>query len=390
MVSITVSLTVFVTLALVTFGPSSYAFITGAQWKNLRTLYYGIDPAINTRIHGSAVGITQDVGAKWNLASFLNVARAASYSSNANGVTFFDYSTGSIPPGCSEPAPNDVPGRVCVEPTDTTTDITRARMYLNSSSSWHWNDQGSMDQYNYIADVRTVVLHEFGHMFELFHDCGNHPEAVMCPQATNAKWDLKFDDTHGATIMYGPYTGWEPGFAVGDINRVNDIDGVTGYTSSTPPELSPVAAEFGVPVPSQSKYERFAGSATKDYAYAYMRLFTGDADNGPFRNYLEIVNGMKLHWLQYNYHPGQTTISLDLETISGTKMRDTNIVDQNGVRVHPAFRGVYPAGQWLYFEVDLSPLAGQKVWKWLIAYDNGNNQHRGQFRAYIDDVRISR
>src|SRR5688500_13480727 len=93
---------------------------------------------------------------------------------------------------------------------------------------------------------------------------------------------------------------------------------------------------------------------------------------------------MKLKWLQYNYQ--QSTMSLDLEMTDGTTLRGSGLRDQNGLTVHPAGRGAVPTRQWLYFEVDLSPLAGKTIRKYMVAYDNGNNGRTGQFRSYFDDI----
>jgi hypothetical protein len=128
-----------------------------------------------------------------------------------------------------------------------------------------------------------------------------------------------------------------------------------------------------------------AGTAQSSYSYAYFTLFTNENNTGPLLN-VAITNGMKLRWLQYNYQ--QRTMSLDFLMDNGAALRDSGIRDQNGVGVHPAARGAYPTGQWLFFEADLSPLAGRTITRYFVAYDNGNNGVTGQFRAYFEDIQL--
>ena len=81
-------------------------------------------------------------------------------------------------------------------------------------------------------------------------------------------------------------------------------------------------------------------------------------------------------------------MAIDIQFTDGTTLRDSGLKDQNNICVHPACRWVYPTGSWNYFLVDLTPLAGKKIRDILVAYDNGNSNETGQFRAYFDTLVI--
>jgi len=127
--------------------------------------------------------------------------------------------------------------------------------------------------------------------------------------------------------------------------------------------------------------EMMAGTANQSYAVAYFKLYDALA----LGNWT-IRPGDHLRYHTYFYQ--QNTMAVDLEFTDGTNLRDLGKVDQNGVNVHPAWRYVYPTGQWLYFDIDLSSLAGKRIKTVMVAYDNGNTHTTGQFRAYVDQVKI--
>lgn len=80
-----------------------------------------------------------------------------------------------------------------------------ANIYFNSNFSW--NTSGTMDQSKSIADVRTVAVHEYGHLLTLLHpsSCGSMTTAetnsAMNPNWTQ-KWNTNSDDRAGAAAMY--------------------------------------------------------------------------------------------------------------------------------------------------------------------------------------------
>jgi hypothetical protein len=105
---------------------------------------------------------------------------------------------------------SDSPG-VVVNSTTYGGDATQAShsySIARYNSSWTWNESGDFDQANQEADVRTVVLHEFGHSHGLAHPsvCGNpytsaEMEAVMTPDFTK-KWTIRSDDSSGIDARY--------------------------------------------------------------------------------------------------------------------------------------------------------------------------------------------
>jgi hypothetical protein len=254
------------------------------------------------------------------------------------------------------------------------------------------------------------MLHEISHAYHLDHDV-SHQEAVSWPHtATNSQvHTVQEDDKNGATQIYGTRMAWEDGFPLGEIDtiafwntRVGSYDGnVNGY-----PILARSTAEAPVPgretvYPlSGSWMERFAGCSETGGAYAYMRLFSSANDNSieasmQRRPYLRIKPGMHLIWGQYNFQ--QRTFSVDFKMVNDSGatsfLRDSGLTDSTGRSVHPAGRRDYPAKQWFYTDVDLSPLAGRKIIEWLIAYDDGGvpsdpSRPCPGFRAYFDSLRV--
>jgi hypothetical protein len=194
--------------------------------------------------------------------------------------------------------------------------------------------------------------------------------------------------------MYGPRTGWENGYAQGEVSRVALVQSVTGYSGTYNYELHPASAEFGVPVKTGSKYEVIAGTAQSAYSYVYFKLFTDSNDQQAVQqNYFKVTPGMYLEWDQYNFQ--QTTMSLDFETLDGHQLRNDGCYDQYGINVHPVFRKLgsnsSAIGQWFHVKVSLDCMQGRVVKDWLIAYDNGGGGvgQTGQFRAYFDNIKVT-
>lgn len=82
-------------------------------------------------------------------------------------------------------------------------EITYNEIYLNSFYTWYTN--GTMHQWSpsqqwAYADVRTVTVHEMGHMLGLAHSCTSSA-AVMCVTWT-AKWSPATDDWNGINALY--------------------------------------------------------------------------------------------------------------------------------------------------------------------------------------------
>jgi len=95
---------------------------------------------------------------------------------------------------------------------------------------------------------------------------------------------------------------------------------------------------------------------------------------------------MCLVWDQYNYQ--QSTASVDFAMTDETRLQFTGLTDQSGVGLSPKYRYVYAARVWHTFRVNLSPLAGKKVRRWMYGYDNSLTGQTGQFRVYFENLRI--
>lgn len=77
-------------------------------------------------------------------------------------------------------------------------EIIYNQVYLNTQYTWYTD--GTMDQQWARADVRTVTVHEMGHMLGLAHDC-TYTAAVMCV-TWQAKPSPHWDDWNGIAALY--------------------------------------------------------------------------------------------------------------------------------------------------------------------------------------------
>jgi hypothetical protein len=139
-----------------------------------------------------------------------------------------------------------------------------------------------------------------------------------------------------------------------------------------------------------------ANGASPNFAYMSLARYVDDATgrtaDGAVINecgqgcYLTIRNGMKLRWEQYNATKCTTTIDLELRNANGQwwSLRDSGLTDNFGVSVHPDDRTCF-AG-WRSIEVDLSPLAGWTIMRWMVAFDDPDAS--GTWRSYFDNVRV--
>lgn len=364
------------------------AYETGAKWQGTINVSYRIDPTLDGLLGVSNAAGQIDIAAnRWNRSSRLRLLRSsAPYDGTGNIITARNFQ--STPATCGQPDTTKAVTCVFADPVS----ITSTPTYFNNSPTKRWNTVGTQncsvnpEQ----LDVQSIILHELGHWHYLDDFPAGQSAAVMWFSCGVYKPTLREDDQEGATQLYGPKTGFESDEVQGRRNSWAYRLNTSGYPPATNPELGPGPAEFGVSVPSGSRYNRLAGTANANYSYAYMILLSHIYDNPApaTRNYLRIESGMKLKWLQYNFQ--QTNMSVDFEMTDGTTLRDSGLRDQNSVNPHPAARTSYPTGQWLYFEVDLTPLAGKVIRQWMIAYDNGNNGRTGQFRAYFDDIQVTR
>ncbi len=85
---------------------------------------------------------------------------------------------------------------------------------------------------------------------------------------------------------------------------------------------------------------------------------------------------------------GGRYVALDFHCTDGTTLRDSGLTDQNGKSLHPnaGHGGGIVLGGWSQITANLSSLAGKNIDRVWVAYDRANTT--GQFRAYLDDIRI--
>ena len=377
-------------LILSSSGTNAFAYSAGSKYFGTLTINYYIDPNLDTELGVSGAIAAFETGAsKWNTMR-VNLVRTTN-SAHPNKVTYRDLVA-------SEPCPIDVPENIwavnCIDAGPVS--IYRNQIYYNSNRTYFsWNTSGTTACAGrpWLGDVQSIATHESGHSISLADFPPGHQEAVMWFNC-DTKRELQEDDKHGVTMLYGARTNWESGFADGQLSRIapNLALNVSGYDPGLPPELGPVFGEFGV-VPYGAKYERMAGRSLSNYSYVYFTLFTSEDDSWTTQNYLRINSGMHLIWTQYNFQQKTMSVDLRLKNAAGTQIYirdDSRIVDQYGIRVHPAARGGYNTGMWYRFDVDLTPLSSGdwRIDRWMLAYDNGNNGTIGQFRSYFDNVRV--
>jgi hypothetical protein len=254
--------------------------------------------------------------------------------------------------------------------------------YYNTSGKYSWNTSGVV---SYSAperrDVQTTSTHEFGHWFFLDHS--NVSGSTM----NLSNRSISEDDKQGVTQLYGSYTGFDNGRASGISNYTTYSARVTGYDGSGAPTLFVVnSGNDAVPSYFGTSMLRIAGSATSGLSYVYFKLFSIDRDTGTSKRGVTISSGARLKWCQYNAQ--QTTMSIDANFTDGTSLREYQVVDQNGVRVHPAYRSNGPINIWTCYDADLTPVVGKQVRHWYVAYDNSLTQIGGLFRGYIDSLKL--
>lgn len=84
-------------------------------------------------------------------------------------------------------------------------DIVGGDIFLDPA--WSWNTNGNLNQANMVADVRTVVTHEFGHETRLRHPnvCSGTFTAAEQAAAMNPafvqRWAIQPDDKAGVAYM---------------------------------------------------------------------------------------------------------------------------------------------------------------------------------------------
>ncbi|MEW6516372.1 MAG: hypothetical protein AB1439_05635 [candidate division FCPU426 bacterium] len=205
--------------------------------------------------------------------------------------------------------------------------------------------------------------------------------------------------------------GWEAGEAMGYDNVYDSRNNVAGYDP----------AEYGAPLCTRA----YTGNRNvlprtgSDYLVA-----SGKVDlTGPGNPYcyswlfndvlipyhkITVTPGMKLRYYIYHYDDpgraddGNKCVAVDfMYTAAGADpnvpsnrqyLRDSGLLDQNGIGVHPSARQVAnnPANAWNLVEVDLTPLlngGAKEIHEIYVAFDDPDwNLHGEAYRAYVDDL----
>lgn len=154
---------------------------------------------------------------------------------------------------------------------------------------------------------------------------------------------------------------------------------VTGYYDSINPECSPRTNEGSH---SGTTALLFSGTDTNvNASYCYYKVF----DNVN----LQVTKKTKLSYWFLPQNDNARHTAVDIEFTDGTTLRQAGfdgLTDQNGVYMHPAY-GRGSVGQWNYIESNIgSKCAGKVIRKIMYAYDQPGST--GQYRGYVDDIRI--
>jgi len=175
------------------------------------------------------------------------------------------------------------------------------------------------------------------------------------------------------------FTSFESGQPLPFADSIIDMQGVGGYDGANRPEAGVVSQEFGVPVFDGIRYLRVAGKDTSYTQNSYCKYLLFDIPN------ILIDEGTFLTYHIYLYQ--KTHLMLGIITSDGLELQNTECIDQNENPMHPELR-TEPTGTWHYIEVDLYPILGKQIDKIYFVYDDNPNSETGNYRCYVDNVRI--
>lgn len=257
-------------------------------------------------------------------------------------------------------------------------------------------DDGTALRNTGITDQRGMVMHPAQRNEEF--DQWVYVEADLTSLGGKKLWEVRVGfDTGSAGEHYQAFiddlkiysganpgkeplsTGWETGEPLGYDSVVLASSGnVQGAV------CAPVAAEGSVSPFRGNGMLVAAGNVvnTDSTGYCYTWLFNDALKE--FNN-IKIVSGMKLVYrVLHRYNPH---LSVDFKCTDGTELRNqASITDQNGVRLHPAYRND-ALDQWVRVEADLSPLAGKIIEQVNIGFEEASQT--GPYRSYIDDLQFT-
>ncbi|MEO0166873.1 MAG: glycoside hydrolase family 99-like domain-containing protein [candidate division WOR-3 bacterium] len=175
------------------------------------------------------------------------------------------------------------------------------------------------------------------------------------------------------------YTSFENGEPLPFADSVYSSQGVDGYGSAPRPEAGRVTQEYGVPVLTGNYYLRIAGEDISSTQNSYCKYLLFDIPNIPID---------KATFLSYFIYPYQKIhLMLGIITTDGLELQYSECIDQNENLMNPEIRNE-SIGNWWYIEVDLYPLLNRVIDKIYFVYDDNPNSEIGNYRCYVDDVKI--
>jgi beta-mannanase len=306
--------------------------------------------------------------------------------------------------------------------------------------SFHDVYKASYDELNRIAPTKPILLGEVASHEETDCICldtnGNGTGNVVNNGAKKAVWIRDAFFTQIPYIM-PRITGvlwfnerkeryWEVNSASNTLSAIQEVAASSTWNGSGGP--SPYPAPTPTPTPSPSFYTSFESGETQPtwndsvdwsanvsgyYGTGTMEssvraegvnrtgsrsLLYAGRDNSTTTSYsynkvfdvnIPVNSSTQLsYWI----HPGAARdrfVAIDLIFTDGSNLRDSGVVDQRGVRVHPTYQGGSSGialNTWNEVRANLGSLAGKTIDRILVAYDQPGDS--GQFRGYMDDIRI--
>jgi predicted alpha-1,2-mannosidase len=237
-----------------------------------------------------------------------------------------------------------------------------------------------------------------------FADIANGGTLAFTMSATpNTNWGATPSDvppsyTDGMTSPLAMNYYWGSGFETSEARLAwtNSVD-ATGYpaggSNNVGPILSTVSGpELGVrtgTTQTASNSVLYSGMALGGVSnYCYLKMFNLSGSN------VVVSPGMHFSYWVFPQSPTNSSlvsgsnsafVALDLLFSDGSNLRDSGLMDQHGVGIHPAKQAAALAlDNWNYVTVDLTPLAGRTVTRIDFGYEQPNAS--GGYRGFVDDV----
>ena len=195
------------------------------------------------------------------------------------------------------------------------------------------------------------------------------------------------DEPVDPTEKFIDYSGFEANDPVSNVNMA----GQNGGTKNVSFESGTTDAQAH----TGSNSHKLSVNVNGDGAsFAYTSIYAPN---------IEVTEDMYIEYWLYAEDEDALRMNLDMKMASGQPLRDVGqetgnyVVDQRGVRVHPAQHANDPTvegaekatvGKWQYYRINIGErLAGNTINDIMFAFDFPN-AHKGAHTAYIDDLRI--